>query len=157
MTPHTIFIHCSATHPGWWADRSLGEKIREIRSWHKGRGWSDIGYHWVIDRDGAVDAGRPETRQGAHAKGHNRDTIAICLIGGHGASADDSFADHFTPAQEIALKKLIGEIEERYGDLRIRGHNEVAAKGCPGFRVIEDVWKPAKPAPLPFWRRWFGS
>jgi hypothetical protein len=70
----------------------LAEKIAEIRRWHvQQRGWRDIGYHWVIDRDGAVAPGRKETEVGAHVEGHNRGTIGICLLGGYGASADDPY------------------------------------------------------------------
>ena len=54
-----------------------------IRDWHvNGNGWSDIGYHYVIKRNGLVEAGRPVSISGAHAKGHNADSIGICLVGG---------------------------------------------------------------------------
>jgi len=56
-------------------------------------------------------------------------------IGGHGASAHDRFADHFTPAQERALLGLIADIECRTAIARISGHNQYAVKACPGFHV----------------------
>jgi len=59
----------------------------------------------------------------------------ICLIGGHGASAQDHFVDHFTPAQKRALIALTAEIERRTAIARITGHNQYAAKACPGFHV----------------------
>jgi len=132
-----IVVHCAATRPSWMHNRPLADKVAEIRRWHvEDRGWRDIGYHWVIDRDGAVAPGRAETEIGAHVAGHNAGTIAISLIGGHGASADDRFADHFTPAQDAALRRLIAEIEGRAGGaLQISGHNEYAPKACPGFHV----------------------
>ena len=76
-----IIVHCSYTPP------SMDIGAETIREWHtlpkpKGRGWSDIGYHWVIRRNGTVEAGRSEERAGAHAKGYNQDSIGICLIGG---------------------------------------------------------------------------
>ena len=83
-----IIIHCSATPPGWMAGRSAADKVAAIRRWHiEDRGWSDIGYHWVIDRDGTLVRGRPETVVGAHTQGHNTGSIGICL---------DS-AQHFIP------------------------------------------------------------
>ncbi|ANT39893.1 Phage lysin, N-acetylmuramoyl-L-alanine amidase [Rhodovulum sp. P5] len=131
-----IVIHCSATPPDWKSGDSLFEKRAEIRRWHvQGNGWSDIGYHYLIDRDGHCAMGRPLARIGAHVRGHNTGTIGLCLIGGHGASADDAFEDHFTPAQDRALRALIAELQARFGHLEVTGHNLYAPKACPGFRV----------------------
>lgn len=128
-------IHCSATHPTWAKGSPTTAKIDEIRRWHTGQGWSDIGYHYVIDRDGTTLPGRPVAREGAGVKGHNTGTIHTCLLGGHGASADDAFEDHFTNAQNAALRAHIRNMDRTFGTLHLSGHNEYAAKGCPGFRV----------------------
>lgn len=131
-----IIIHCSATPPTWMAGRSAADKVAEIRRWHMvDRGWSDIGYHWVIDRDGTLVRGRPETVVGAHTQGHNAGAIGICLIGGAASSADDQFSDHYTPAQEITLRQQIQAISMRAQIYRVSGHNDYAPKACPGFRV----------------------
>ena len=131
-----IILHCADTRPEWMAERPLAEKVAEIRRWHvQARGWRDIGYHWVIDRDGAVAIGRPEAVIGAHVEGHNRGTIGICLVGGYGASADEPFAKNFTAAQAAAAKRLIAEIKARAAIRKVSGHNEYAAKACPGFRA----------------------
>jgi N-acetyl-anhydromuramyl-L-alanine amidase AmpD len=99
------------------------------------RGWRTIGYHWLIDFDGQRAPGRPETDIGAHVVDHNRGTIGICLIGGHGADADDKFAEHFTSAQARTLRALIADIRSRTQITKVTGHNDYAAKACPGFRV----------------------
>ena len=131
-----IVLHCAATRPDWMQGRSFRDQVAEIRRWHvEGNGWRDIGYHHLIGRGGEHATGRPETAIGAHVIGHNAGTIGICLLGGHGASAHDRFADHFTPAQERALIALIAEIERRTAIARITGHNQYAAKACPGFHV----------------------
>ncbi len=131
-----IILHCADTRPDWMAGRPLTEKVGEIRRWHvQQRGWRDIGYHWVIDRDGAVAPGRRETEIGAHVEGHNRGTIGICLLGGYGATADDRFERNFTVAQAAATLLLIGEIDSRTAIRKVSGHNDYAAKACPGFRV----------------------
>ena len=131
-----IIIHCSATPPGWMAGRSAADKVAAIRRWHiEDRGWSDIGYHWVIDRDGTLVRGRPETVVGAHTQGHNTGSIGICLIGSAMSSADDRFVDHYTPAQDITLRQQIQAISMRAQIYRVSGHNEYAQKACPGFRV----------------------
>ena len=69
----TVVIHCADTPE----DMDIGaEKIRE---WHtKERGWDDIGYHWVIRRDGTLDPGRPLEMQGAHAVAVNGSSV--CLL-----------------------------------------------------------------------------
>lgn len=132
-----IVVHCTATRPKWWEGRSSEEKVREVRQWHLDRGFNDIGYHWLIDRDGTIVKGRDESKTGAHVKGHNANTIGISLFGGHGSSSDDQFSDNYTPAQETALRQLIAEIEMRYNIQKISGHNEYSTKACPGFRVSE--------------------
>ena len=50
----TIIVHCTATRAEWWESRSAEDKMAECKSWHLDRGWSDIGYHYLIDRDGTV-------------------------------------------------------------------------------------------------------
>lgn len=60
-----IVIHCSASPD----NRDIGAE--EIRQWHKSQGWKDIGYHWVIRRDGTIEQGRKEFDIGSHVKGFN--------------------------------------------------------------------------------------
>jgi N-acetylmuramoyl-L-alanine amidase len=139
----TIFVHCSATRPDWMEIYPLQAKVAEITRWHKQRGWGAIGYHYVIDRDGEVAIGRPEAVEGAHARGHNKGSIGICLVGGHGSSENDPFEKNFTAKQAKALKELIADIRTRADIVSIRGHNEVAAKACPGFNVKR--WLDDKP------------
>lgn len=144
-TPVTeIVLHCSATRPDWMAGEDIEVKAKEIDRWHRDRMFAQIGYHWVIDRNGEVLRGRLEAEVGAHVKGHNTGTIGICLIGGHGASANDSFDDHFTPEQRKAVWHMIRSIAERTDIRRVTGHNQYANKGCPGFQVsAEFPWPPA--------------
>jgi N-acetyl-anhydromuramyl-L-alanine amidase AmpD len=131
-----IIIHATATRPDWWATRTTNQKVAEIRRWHvEERGWKNIGYHYLIDRDGKVVTGRPLDQEGAHVAGHNTGTIGISLFGGHGSAATDSFLDNFTKEQDAALRKLIAELTEHWGPMKVSGHNQYAAKACPGFSV----------------------
>ena len=134
-----IVLHCTATNPSWYKDRSAAEVVGEIRRWHtEERGWSDIGYHAVCHRSGETAQGRPDWRKGAHVAGHNSTTIGIALVGGRGAVANGKFEDNFTPEQDAALRKLIAEYKEKYpGILKISGHSEYSQKACPGFPVSE--------------------
>jgi len=140
----TIIIHCAVTRPKWWEGKTSQEKVDEVRRWHvEDRGWSDIGYHYMIDRDGTVVEGRPLERAGAHARGHNASSVGICLFGGHGSSRNDAFDENFTTAQDAALRGLIQRLETRFTIRKIIGHNEVSAKACPGFQV--GPWLKDKP------------
>ncbi len=131
-----IIVHCTATRPEWWSGKRTSEKVAEIKRWHvEGNGWADIGYHYLIDRDGTVANGRPVSRTGAHVAGHNTGTIGISLFGGHGSAETDAFVDNFTLAQDTALRLLLNQLREKYGDVSVTGHNEYAAKACPGFNV----------------------
>jgi N-acetylmuramoyl-L-alanine amidase len=132
-----IIIHCTATKLDWMAGKPIANKVAEVRRWHmEERGWKDIGYHYLIDRDGTVVIGRQINQIGAHVQGHNTETVGVCLIGGFGGSADDKFADNFTTEQDAALRGLILNLKSRFAINKVTGHNEYAAKACPSFRVL---------------------
>jgi len=141
-----IIIHCAATPLNWLPGATAAEKVNEIRRWHvKERNWSDIGYSHIIDRDGTIALGRPIERAGAHTKGHNSNSVGICLIGGKGGTANDDFADNFTQAQANALRKLIADLRAEYPTItKVSGHNQYSSKACPCFSV--PAWYARKPA-----------
>ena len=140
-----IIIHCSATQPKWMADQSVEAKRDEIDRWHRDRGFNSFGYHYLLDRNGKVCAGRGLDEQGAHTRGHNDNSIGICLVGGHGSSSTDAFSANYTDAQDQALRVLINELKIRVPTIKkISGHNDYThAKACPGFKV--DRWLANKP------------
>lgn len=122
-----IIIHCSATPEG----RDVS--VSEIRKWHLNRGWSDIGYHYVIDLNGNIHEGRDVDISGAHTKGHNRNSIGICYIGG--VDKDLNSKDTRTIAQMLALGELLADLRDFYPNCSIHGHNEFSSKDCPSFDV----------------------
>lgn len=124
----SVFVHCSATPDG----RDV--TVEQIRKMHLKNGWNDIGYHFVIYRDGSILPGRPISQIGAHAKGHNTGSIGICYIGGMNKE-NTKAADTRTPAQQESLIWLIKELIRTFGPLKIYGHNQVSAKSCPCFDV----------------------
>lgn len=130
-----IFVHCSATPPEWMLSNSAAEQVAEIDVWHKKRGWRGFGYNELISRDGSRAAGRAIGETTAAATGHNKNAIHICLVGGKGSNATDHFRDHYTAEQEYALINRLRQLKHEYPAAVIRGHNEVAAKACPGFNV----------------------
>jgi len=122
-----IIIHASysPTHLDIGADT--------IRQWHLERGFDDIGYHYVIRRDGTVEKGRPLEYIGAHCLGQNSDSIGICLVGGWEEKFD------YTQFQMRALDDLVSSLLDTYGTIKkIAGHNEYTRKkACPCFNVAE--------------------
>lgn len=129
-----IIIHCSATPEG------KDYTVDQIRDWHvRGNGWQDIGYHYVIYRDGSVHEGRPEGMIGAHTRGHNARSIGVCYVGGCAADGKTP-KDTRTPAQRKALKDLVRRLLEKYPGATVHGHNEFARKACPSFDVRKEAW-----------------
>jgi len=133
-----IIVHCSATREGQHID------VDTIRDWHvNGRGWSDIGYHYVIYLDGTVHPGRPIERSGAHTKGQNSNSIGICYIGGVETDGKTP-KDTRTPEQKAALDNLLFVLTDIFANTSIHGHNEFAAKACPSFDVQAEYGKNKK-------------
>ena len=96
----TIAIHCSATPP------TMDIGVEKIKEWHvKDNGWDDVGYHFIITRDGTIEPARPEDMQGAHAPRVNDRSVAICLIGG--SDANGGWSNNFTDEQWVTLKALL--------------------------------------------------
>lgn len=124
-----IIIHCSATKP------SQDISAFQIDEWHKKLGWKEIGYHFVIRRNGEVEKGRDIEIVGAHCKGQNKNSIGICLIGGISESGNSE--NNFTENQFHALRALVAELKKQYPGATLHGHNEFAAKDCPCFNVQE--------------------
>lgn len=127
-----VIVHCTATSEG------KDFTVDDIRSWHKQRGWSDIGYHYVVYRDGRVMLGRPVGQIGAHVANHNTGTIGISYVGG--LSADGKVAkDTRTAAQRSSLLWLTAHLCRKFSITKVTGHNEYAAKACPSFDVRMDA------------------
>lgn len=127
-----IIIHCSATPAG----RHF--TVHDIDRWHRARGFSSIGYHYVIYLDGSVHPGRPVEDIGAHCLGHNAHSIGVCYIGGLDADTLEP-ADTRTPEQRTALRELIAKLQEQYPGATVHGHNEFADKACPCFPVRTEL------------------
>ena len=150
-----IIIHCSATPEG----RNI--TVADIDAWHRAQGFRSIGYHYVIYLDGTIHPGRPLDRIGAHCRGHNRDSIGICYIGGIDARGKPK--DTRTLPQKKALARLIRTLKSEFPRATIHGHNELtcqrassttssgyaecnrqctqckfAAKACPSFNLKND-------------------
>lgn len=115
-----MIIHCSATSP------EQNVTAADIKRWHLDRGWRDIGYHWVIERDGTLVKGR--TGSGAHCRGQNHQ-IGVCLIGG--VDENNKPECNFTLKQWVTLDNLIKDLRPD----SVNGHNQYSNKACPSFNA----------------------
>lgn len=131
-----IVVHCSATP----ATMNIGAD--QIREWHvNDNHWADIGYHYVIRRDGKVENGRPEDEVGAGVKGHNHNSVHICLVGGLDRHGNPEV--NYTPEQWRSLHELVKRMsQEDYPTAEVVGHRDFPGveKACPCFDV-KHWWK----------------
>lgn len=139
-----LVIHCTATPEG----REV--KAPEIREWHtaappKGRGWKQVGYTDLFHLDGTVerlvqnneDAKVDPWEITNGAAGYNQVSRHIVYAGGV-ARDGKTPKDTRTPGQINAMEKYVKDFHRRFPDVKIIGHNQLAAKACPSFDV--PVW-----------------
>jgi len=125
-----IAIHCADTKPSM----DIGADI--IRGWHiSERKWSDIGYHFVIRRNGMIENGRPVDRAGAHVANYNSTSIGICMVGGMSETGKPE--NNFTDKQFATLYMFLKDLKATYKDAVIQGHRDFpnVNKECPCFDV----------------------
>jgi N-acetylmuramoyl-L-alanine amidase len=135
-----IIVHCTATPEG----REVTKE--DLHKWHVvDRNFSDIGYHWFIDLNGERHECRPEHKSGAHAKGHNSDSIGICYAGGCDTSMNPK--DTRTEAQKEGLHCMIQDLLDRYRNAEVIGHRDISSKACPSFDAKEE-YKDMRPYTL---------
>ncbi len=123
-----IIVHCTATREG------LDYGVEDVRRWHKQQGWSDIGYHYLIGRNGELWTGRDVNISGAHCSGHNRNSIGVCYVGGL-ASDGKTAKDTRTHDQKGTLLSLLIDLKRMYPEAVIYGHRDFARKDCPSFNA----------------------
>lgn len=128
-----IIIHCSDSKNG---NRDI------IAARHKKRNFRDVGYHFIIlngfttssriyqpKADGLIQTGRPLEQIGAHCRGHNKDSIGICLIGRRLFSAKQLF---------VSLPRLLRQLFNQYSleSYNVCGHCEFTDnKTCPNISM----------------------
>lgn len=124
-----LVVHCSATK----ADQNF--HAADIDRWHRAQGWSKIGYHYVITRDGTTEKGRLDDEPGAHAHGVNTKSLGICMVGG--IDKDGKPEDNFTDDQKNSLYALLTQLAIKFNDPTVLGHRDLPGvnKACPSFDV----------------------
>lgn len=119
-----IVVHCADT------PKDVHFDINNIRQWHLERGWSDVGYHYIILLNGTIQLGRDLNTAGAHVKGYNKNSIGVCYIGGKGQ-------DTRTVQQKASLVYLIATLRRIFTKAKVWGHRDFAGvtKQCPSFNA----------------------
>lgn len=126
LSTSRIVIH----HVG--GERDMDASAATIHRWHLQNGWSGIGYHFVIRKDGRVERGRPQEVMGAHTYHYNADSIGICVSGNFQLAQP-------TMEQMVTLNLLVTALCRQYGitpDSRhILGHRDLNSTECPGHAL----------------------
>jgi len=120
-TDEIILHHAEASHAS----------VEEVNRWHLERGWTGIGYHFYIRKDGRIYRGRPEWSVGAHAQGHNSRSVGICVEGAY-------MTETMPKAQFDALVGLVREEMAKYPGAKVLRHRDVNSTDCPG---VNYPWK----------------
>lgn len=127
-----LIVHCSATR------ENQHITVDTIRDWHvNGRGWSDVGYHYVIYLDGTIAKGRADNRQGAHCLKSNPFSLGVCYIGGVELDGKTP-KDTRTSEQKESLESLLKTLKAMHPEAIIHGHRDFANKACPSFDATSE-------------------
>lgn len=144
---HEAVLHTFAVPTGWHKGKSPEDVIRAVWDWHvNGRGWRKVGYHRIVMPDGTVLHDQAKRLRslweiGAHVRERNRGTIGIAMVNVREHAGVTKFEDYFTDAQREAVKRYLNDDLAKATDLRwVTGHNDYAAKECPGFQVRTQDW-----------------
>ena len=147
-----IAVHCTATPEG------KDKTVAQIRNEHMTQnGWSDIGYHFVIYRDGTIARGRSVDKVGAHVSGYNSHSIGVAYVGGLENNQNIPYSklkakDTRTPEQKQSLMRLLKELKGQYPRAIIKGHRDFSPdkngdgiispcewiKCCPSFDALKE-------------------
>jgi hypothetical protein len=136
LPPKYITIHHDGMTPFWGVtDLEARLRLEWILNGHRGKGWSDIGYHYIVDRSGNVWQGRDVTRwQGAHVKNRNENNIGVMCMG--------NFMLQRPSAKQVAgLNRTVAQLQRVYRipTANVKTHKEWAETLCPGTELQSKV------------------
>jgi hypothetical protein len=138
LPPKYITIHHDGMTPFWGVtDLDARSRLEWIRNGHRGKGWSDIGYHYIVDRSGNVWQGRDVTRwQGAHVKNRNENNIGVMCMG-------NFMLQRPSAAQIAGLNRTVAQLQRVYQipTSSVKTHKEWpgAQTLCPGTQLQSKV------------------
>ncbi len=129
MTPNRATIHHTVTPTT--DSLTPQQRLRQIQSYHMWtNGWCDIGYNYLVSRDGRVWRGRGATKVGAHVSNNNTGNIGISFMGTYTSTAP-------TSTQMCESAKLLRRLSSDFTavDLNrtdVKGHRQYGGTACPG-------------------------
>ena len=138
MTPNRATIHHTVTPTS--DSMSPQARLRQIQRFHQdSRGWCDIGYNYLISRDGRVWRGRGATRVGAHVANSNTGNVGISFMGTYTSTAP-------TSKQMCQAAKLLRRLSIDFGGLDlnrtdVKGHRQYGGTACPGTALYNRIAK----------------
>lgn len=113
--------------------------VKSIHQQHINQGWSGIGYHYYVRKDGSIYAGRPEYASGAHTVDYNSVSVGICFEGNFDQEVKMS------AAQVKAGQELIAYLKGKYPSAQIKKHRDFNATACPGKNFpFDEITNPKK-------------
>jgi hypothetical protein len=125
-----ITLHHTSEYPGMNELNDI-QTIQAIARYHRDHlGWADIGYHYLIGRDGRIYEGRPRQLQGAHVGGHNENNLGITVIG--------DFVKKLPSDRQLDTLKWFLSDQLQYSHLgigKLYGHRDLKATQCPGEQL----------------------
>ena len=132
-----IVVHCSASKEGQDLD------VHDMDRIHKRRGWSGVGYNYVIKLDGEIQKGRDLEKIPAHVRGFNRNSIGVCYIGG--VDQNNKPKDTRTEKQKDSLLFLLMELKQRFPMAEIVGHRDLSPDLNGDGEITRNEWTKACP------------
>jgi hypothetical protein len=136
MTPNRITIHHTVTPNA--DSMSVPARLRQIQAFHMdARGWCDIGYNYLVSRDGRVWRGRGARTVGAHVSNANTGNVGISFLGTYTSSTP-------TSKSMCGAAKLIRRLHEDYPAVAlnrtdVKGHRQYGGTSCPGTRLYDRI------------------
>lgn len=116
--------------------------VESIHNQHLGQGYSGIGYHYYIRKDGKVYAGRPIQKVGAHCLNYNSVSVGVCFEGNYETETV------MPEAQKKSGVELVRHLKGIYPNAQIKGHRDLYATACPGRNFpFEEIKREAEEMP----------
>ena len=131
-----IFVHCTASNQN--------ATVNDILAEFKRKGWKAPGYHYLIDKNGAVTNIYPEEKVSNGVYGYNSTAINVAYIGGIDKAHPDGI-DNRTEAQKASLIKLLKKLRARYPSAQILGHRDISEYKNKNGKI--DPWERIKACP----------
>ena len=128
-----LTIHCAATPEG----RDV--KAKTVGEWDIAK-FGQLSYHYVVELDGTVVHALRDDQRGAHTGGANTGNIGVCYVGGMDAKMKAA-KDTRTPAQKVALRRIVADYKKKFPAIIVRGHRDWPGvkKACPSFDVKTEL------------------